>query len=1096
MKKYGRRMLAFLLCIILAFSCMVVPASAFSWTVVLEWLGGADAALGIIERLTNFASGKSDDYTQYLSPDSYLNAVGTRYHVDISVLADLAFDWNQNYAKDVGFGVDVVDVTMDTGEVYSVVMCRFSTGGGGRSGGSRGRMCFADGNGRVLYTDATTETSGRWVSRDKAQKVYQLLPYEDLYNLATDVSGMLRLSGDYYIITGPLGTNVYCNTAGRQFAAIANKDSTAINQDRPMSTTTVTNNTTNNNTTNNTTYNYISNTQVDEGDTFYTYDTTNNTYNTTNETYETIINNIKEGDTYYIKEGDTYKQVVNNYDYSMDIDIENMTMVGEGGVIQNIDNLIYDATTKMYFLDSFFGGGDTYEYNYYTYEYHINYTSVTYIGYTEQYDKHYEIYYQLPDGRDSADLTREDLEQLSTSFKDVMNYARSADDLSQRALYHFDGDTQDSSYWSYCSVFEWAKGASLTYMDEGTFGGSLYLDETEHDFSLTLPANDAAGDWTMQFRYYQSHTESPALDSYISVGGVTLLQFDGSSYYSGSGTAITATSVGSWNELCLMRKDGVVYYYINGVPYSSMAATIATSEIRFYFGSTQQTYKKIDELRFTRGAIYEVGEGYTPSSVPYDSNLSLILPDGKQPLADEVMVFHPGSGNLLDSLGSSDWSNSSVVASLVPYSQITDLEGSKGIQTFYQNMGTNFYYNSSYTSLIPGDSGTLLSCSGTDLTYQYASSTTGLANGLYLPICRTYRYRPNGGSYSHTGLTSYTVDQPYTFSVVLSDGSYSSLTFEIDGDSHGTSAYANSISVLHSDLSSSVSVSSSYFRYYCKVENENRFDYLDRYEYYFYGLFLCPVTTGTSAEIVYMELVEGTEPEWSFSYEAAVYDPGELESSPVLAVRSNTPISTYQIGGVRPSYPVKGQVYAMVENGYITSLQQYTGYAWEAVDGRIWTGSRWIPASSYNVITLQDVYDIVDVTPDYEYIYTESGFWDWFQRAWKDLISRLDKIIEGQKNGSGGSVGSLDPEDDTTLPSVEDDPETAEDEGWGAYDLIVVIKDGTWSIITGVVRTGFNGLVGLAQSFSHVSGFFSAYDAASSSNVLGITNYGGVDIWD
>ena len=97
-----------------------------------------------------------------------------------------------------------------------------------------------------------------------------------------------------------------------------------------------------------------------------------------------------------------------------------------------------------------------------------------------------------------------------------------------------------------------------------------------------------------------------------------------------------------------------------------------------------------------------------------------------------------------------------------------------------------------------------------------------------------------------------------------------------------------------------------------------------------------------------------------------------------------------------------------MERQYITSLQIYNGRAWESCDGRIWTGSRWVPYSSYNVVTLKDMSDIVDASsPDHEYIYTESGFWDWLQR-WltqfkTDLFARLDKLKGAGADGSASS---------------------------------------------------------------------------------------------
>lgn len=1109
MKKVGQKVLAVLLCVCMVFSCMTISVSALTWEVVFAALANIGTVYGalstlaglyykepniIMDSIRDDIYGKTSNFL-WCVPSAYLNSASTRIEIPYTSLSMISQDWNLNYSgAGFDFPCQLVKVSGADGKVYTVIKLMQMQDRQDTTGRTKQAWFLGDGSGRILCSTEPINAAGTWIAVNKLKSPYNMVSLEALYDMAKGEGGTVRKSGEMYFVMNPLKTQVLAASDGHAYAAWANEEQSAINQDRPMAEGSVTNNITNNNTTENITNNYISNTQIDEGDTFYTYNTENNTYNTTNETYETIINNIKEGDTYYIKEGDTYYEVtINDNDYSLSIDIGNMTMVGEGGVINNIDSLLYDSSTKQYFLSTFFGAGDTYEYNYYTYEYHINYTSVTYIGYTEQYDKHYELYYQLPDGRSSADLTVADLEQLSTSFKDVVNYARSADDLSQRALYHFDGNTEDSSYWSYCTDFIWTKGASLTYMDEGTFGGSLYLDETEHDFTLTLPANDAAGDWTMQFRYYQSHTESPTLDSYITVGGVNLFQFDGDKYYNGSGTAITATSVGSWNEICLMRKDGTLYYYINGVPYGSMAASIGTSAVRFYFGATQRTYKKLDELRFTRGAIYEPGKGYTPTSVPYDSNLSLVLPDGKVPLADEVMVLRPSGNNLLTQKGLDDWTNSSVLSRLTKHT--SSKQNFSVNQKIFDNAGVSLFYNEGYSTLVYGDAFVSLTCAGVGANVSSSQtdvySYKGLANGIFLPVCTSLEYmRSSLTNFHYTGKTLYSVDKDYTLSVVLADGSYSSFTFKVSADTHSGRGTSYSAKKVSSDISSTVGVLAQTL---CFTNNDFS-DYGDYDALTIYGIRFYPATAGATADIIYVELVEGSAPEWSISYEGAVYDPGELEESPVLAVRSNTPISTYQIGGVRPSYPKKGQVYAMVENGYITSLQQYTGSAWEAVDGRIWTGSRWIPASSYNVITLQDMYDIVDATPDYEYIYTESGFWDWFQRAWKDLLARLDKIIDGQKGSGGGTA--LDPEDDTMLPSVEDNPETETDEGWGAFDLLIVIKDGTWSIITGVVKTGFDGLVGLANGFTYITGFFNAYDANSPDNVLGFTNYGGADIWD
>ena len=105
-----------------------------------------------------------------------------------------------------------------------------------------------------------------------------------------------------------------------------------------------------------------------------------------------------------------------NVDVSGDspsIDLSGMTITLPDGTIQIADQIIYDESTKTYHVDSH----DVYNtYNYYTWNYYINYTSITNIGTTAEYAEKYEVYYELPDGRNSADLTAEECEQLNVSI--------------------------------------------------------------------------------------------------------------------------------------------------------------------------------------------------------------------------------------------------------------------------------------------------------------------------------------------------------------------------------------------------------------------------------------------------------------------------------------------------------------------------------------------------------------------------------------------------------------------------------------------------------------------------------------------------------
>ena len=368
---------------------------------------------------------------------------------------------------------------------------------------------------------------------------YRMMSYDALYNLADDIGGRLLRYGDYWVIkrnTSGLVEFVLANEAGKPYVCWYDRNQSATSQDRPQ-------------------------TEVKDE---------------VGEIVEGVLEGINTG-----------------------IDLENMLLTLPDGSFQLIDQLIYDSFNQTYNIDSH----DTYniennfyfEYNF-SWTYHVTYTSITYIGQTEEYDKYYEVYYELPDGRNSADLTKEDLEQLNLSI-DVVPYGRSADDTSLRSLYHFDGDTHDESYWNYCTDFVWNTGASLTYMDAGTFKGALYLDENDHNFDILLPSDIGTGDFTLQFRYYQSHTPLPSKDSEISFGDLSFCVFTGQQFGWDS-RAISVIPTGTWNEIAFMREDGILHYYLNGVCFGSVPdSRFFSYELNFSFGSNQQTYKYFDELR-------------------------------------------------------------------------------------------------------------------------------------------------------------------------------------------------------------------------------------------------------------------------------------------------------------------------------------------------------------------------------------------------------------------------------------------------------------------------------------------------------------------
>lgn len=80
-----------------------------------------------------------------------------------------------------------------------------------------------------------------------------------------------------------------------------------------------------------------------------------------------------------------------------------------------------------------------------------------------------------------------------------------------------------------------------------------------------------------------------------------------------------------------------------------------------------------------------------------------------------------------------------------------------------------------------------------------------------------------------------------------------------------------------------------------------------------------------------------------------------------IAIMSNIPVGNYRIGGVRPTYPAKGDVYIYLENDVVESVQQYQGDGWAAVDAEIYTDGTWKTLKKFNLATVKS--EEVEIKP-------------------------------------------------------------------------------------------------------------------------------------
>lgn len=169
-------------------------------------------------------------------------------------------------------------------------------------------------------------------------------------------------------------------------------------------------------------------------------------------------------------------------------------------------------------------------------------------------------------------------------------------------------------------------------------------------------------------------------------------------------------------------------------------------------------------------------------------------------------------------------------------------------------------------------------------------------------------------------------------------------------------------------------------------------------------ILLFDLNPNTTLDIVYVEVVPGEQPNTGHEFINAIYSSDELQPN-TAAIQSTIPVKGYTVGGVRPTFPERGDVWMPVEGSRISSVYIYNGQAWEETNARYWTGKRWIPIYAFDLVTLADMWDVGsstggDVSPS---ISSEYGFWNWWKGQWLEFRQWLADNL----GGSGGGGGSI-----------------------------------------------------------------------------------------
>lgn len=291
----------------------------------------------------------------------------------------------------------------------------------------------------------------------------------------------------------------------------------------------------------------------------YIYNTTNNT--TTN----TVNNNYR-----LYKEETIYNTTTNNYDNRQWI---YSPVTNEYNIVNNIK---YSPTYNTYLYE-------TNNYNYYVtenntyvsyYITNVNNDSVQGNGDTSK-DIYLELYYQLPDGRNSYNLTADDIKGTYFCY-DVLNYGKTPeDDGKTLGLWHFDGNMQDSSYYKNSS------GIGTTSYSEGYFGYSVPIANSDGYFYLPLDGCGGLPDtWTLEFYYFNGVPTSyvrPVLQQSMPSSSPEMLHGLCQFKFNGSAYGLTDTPRQQWAHVALCFDGSSFKIFKNGIYLSDLGSPLSYS---------------------------------------------------------------------------------------------------------------------------------------------------------------------------------------------------------------------------------------------------------------------------------------------------------------------------------------------------------------------------------------------------------------------------------------------------------------------------------------------------------------------------------------
>lgn len=621
------------------------------------------------------------------------------------------------------------------------------------------------------------------------------------------------------------------------------------------------------------------------------------------QTYLTNLLNNGSNKNYYTNSD---KSNYNNYSVVNTQSVYNSTTNNYNETINKL-NYTYNNTTYNYDIDN-------YTYNTYTnnYTFHtVNNNNITYINNynnTTIIDNSntYNLYYRLPDGSDSFNMTEEEaLNGYKTSLS-VASYSNIYDTENLQFLYHLDGNKYNSAYPKEVNLT--LNPNSVEFINSANFNQALILSENVdinidksnlyYSFRLNPRIND-------KFELYINDT---LIAKRISKLNTTYAYVEWEqNTTTNDNSAFTIVAKSDYGSPTCTSVSGYTSERLYVTPLGSVGGSnkyeyscLYTSNQEITSSTNQRTYNIINnKLYLDEGTRYLNYNQYNFISISLsgdvyingiDTNIDInnnkflhikIIQDGVTYL-DELAGF-----NVNRSFESPSLPYDTNLTYILPSVEYEKIPGSSVIKFVPESNGEYGHLLSNEQIKYLTDNDIYLDTSKYSLYYKYADGSVN-----------AYAYLDS----------NYYLD----YLVLSSDGTPTINTTNINND-WGKSVFEGEFKNYPDQ-----------FRYItCQKLNLNGSQFgLPKTSYYY-----------------------------DYTYDYVLKTNDSIVNNQLL-IKSNIYVKDYKFGGIRPSNPIKSYVYVNInEQGYIKSIQQFNGIEWVEVKASIYNANlnKWINALDFNV---------------------------------------------------------------------------------------------------------------------------------------------------